>query len=152
MPKGSMKKYFTDRGGDQSPHGGELSWPGTADGFPFRGQSANLRQEEYQDIPLALDYHSQVFKLFEPTEKVAFDAVMDRIVNGWYMQHNRVDRWSDEHFGMVVWLEWVQIYGEAATQKHPGMNNAPTNQSIEQAPATGSFGITPQNQTGHAAS
>ena len=147
MPKGSMKKYFADQGGNA--HGGAISWPGTADGFPFRGPAPDFRQEEYQEIPLALDYHSRVFKLFDPAEKQQFDDVMDRIVNGWYMQHKRVDRWSDEHCGMIVWLEWVQIYGESPTGKHPGTTNGPqTNSIIEQAPATGAFGITPPSQTG----
>jgi hypothetical protein len=154
MPKGSMKKFFADRGGVDSNHDGNLVWPGTADGFPFRGQAPDFRQDEYQDIPLALDYHSQAFKLYEPEEKAKFDDIMDRIVNGWYMQHKRVDRWSDEHCGMIVWLEWVQIYGEAATSKHPGTTNNATTPShrIEHSAATGTFGTLSANQGGNSSS
>jgi hypothetical protein len=119
MPRGSMQKFFADKGGNA--HGGNLNWPGTQDGFPVRGPAHNLKQDEFQDIPLALDFKSGVFRLWEPAEKQAFEEVMDRIVNGWYMQHKRVDRWCDEHTGMLVWLEWVQIYGETTAAKHPGM-------------------------------
>lgn len=116
-----MLKFFADRGG--ADHGGDLSWPGTADGFPVRGPVPNLKQEEYQDIPLALDFKSERFCLWVPEEKARFEIIMDRVINGWYMQHKRVDRWSDDHCGMVVWLEWAQIYGETAAAKHPGIQN-----------------------------
>lgn len=124
MPRGSMAKYFREQGG--SVHGGQLHWPGTADGYPFRGPVPDLRQQEYLDVPLALDYHSSIFHLWLPDEKEQFDAIMDRIVNGWYMQHKREDRWSEQHDGMIVWLEWVQIYGESPNAKHPGVRHGQT--------------------------
>jgi hypothetical protein len=78
-----------------------------------------MRQEEMQQIALALDYKSQMFCLWKPDEKIAFDNVMDRIVNGWFMQHKREDTWDPEHNHYLVWLEWVQIYGETPIGKHP---------------------------------
>jgi len=143
MPQGSMLKYFKDRGGSNSEHGGHLHWPGTEDGFPFRGAvSPDLRDEEYANIALALDYHSDSFRLWEPEQKMKFDDVMDRIVNGWYQQHKRIDRWSDQHCGLVVWLEWVQIYGEAPSGKNPGVGHA-QQQTVESAAGSGPFGIVP---------
>lgn len=112
-----MRKFFADRGGEQ--HGGPLSWPGTTDGYPFRGQIPDLKGDEALDIPLGLDYKSQCFRIWKPEEHAAFNGVMDRIVNGWYRQHQRIDRWSEEHGGLIVWLEWVQIYGEAPNSKSP---------------------------------
>ena len=145
MPRGSMAKYFQERGGNQ--HGGPLSWPGTIDGFPVRGDNVpDIRGEEITDIPLALDYQSKRFCLWEPGEHAAFNDVMDRIVNGWYMQHKRIDRWSDEHGGLIVWLEWVQIYGEVAGTKHPGVNNV----TIQQQPGIGYQGVAQPGQAGHA--
>ena len=136
-----MLKFFSDQGGAQSAHGGQLTWPGTADGFPVRGAVPDLMQDEYDNIPLALDYKSGLFKLFDPAEKQAFDNIMDRIVNGWFMQHRRIDRWSDQHCGMVVWLEWVQIYGETPGAKHPGASHGKT--TLEMQPGTGPQGIAP---------
>ena len=118
MPRGSMQKFFADRGGPESQHAGTLHWPGTADGFPVRGAAGDLRQQEFEDIPLSLDYKSREFQLWKPDEKDEFDAVMDRIVNGWYMQHKREDYRVTE--GRIVWLEWVQIYGEVPDGKTPG--------------------------------
>lgn len=141
MPLGSMRKFFSDRGGPDSPHRENLTWPGTEDGFPYRGSVSDLKQDEFEQIPLGLDYHSQAFRLWEPTEKAAFDDVMDRIVNGWYKQHRRVDRWSDDPCGMIVWLEWVQIYGETPNAKSPpgAINNGQTHQAV---PPGGTYGIT----------
>ena len=139
MPNGSMLKFFQDRGGPQTEHKGYLHWPGTADGFPFRGAVApDLKQDEFQDIPLALDYHSERFLLWEPSEKFRFDKVMDHIVNGLYMQHKRIDRWSDEHCGLMVWLEWVQIYGETPSGQLGASENGNT---VQAAAGSGPFGI-----------
>jgi len=122
MPRGSMRKFFADRGG--SEHGGKLHWPGTTDGYPFRGdQVPDLRENEFNDVPLALDFQSAHFKLWDPEDKRRFDAVMDRIVNGWYMQHQRKDIPVDGQDLPLVWLEWVQIYGEDTNAKHPGHTN-----------------------------
>lgn len=116
MPSGSMLKFFTDAGGPE--HGGRLFWPGTADGFPVRAETPPLlHDEEYQQLATVLDYKSRMFCLWEPADKQAFDQVMDRIVNGWYMQHKRKDEWIPERQHYAVWLEWVQIYGEQPTQK-----------------------------------
>lgn len=121
MPAGSMMKYFQDQGGPGSSHGGRLHWPGTADGFPFRGDHApNLQGDEFANIPLALDYHSDAFCLWVPEQKARHDEIMDKIVNGWFMQHRRVERWIEQHTGLWVWLEWVQIYGETPAGKVPG--------------------------------
>lgn len=134
MPRGSMRKFFADVGGNQ--HGGALTWPGTVDGYPFRGNVPDMRQDEFQEIPLALDYKAQLFKLFDPVDAEAFANVMDRIVNGWYMQHKRIDRWSDDPCGPIVWLEWVQIYGESPAGKHPGLINDTSVIPSKSPPAT----------------
>ena len=112
-----MKKYFTDRGGNH--HGGDIHWPGTPDGFPFRGEVPDFKQAEFDNIPLALDYRAKLFILSDEQDMKEWLTVMDRVVNGWYMQHNRIDRWSDDPVGPVVWLEWVQIYGEHPHGKIP---------------------------------
>ena len=118
MPQGLMSKYFSDRGGED--HGGTLFWPGTMEGFPFRGRAApHLKQEEMEQIELVLDYKSRMFRLWEPAEKAGFDQIMDRIVNGWYMQHVRKDEWDPQYQHYRVWLEWIQIYGETARGKCP---------------------------------
>lgn len=113
-----MLKFFQEQGGPA--HGGNLFWPGTTEGFPFRGNVApDLRQEEMQQIALALDFKSAMFCLWRAEDKAAFDDIMDRIVNGWFMQHKREDTWDPEHNHYRVWLEWVQIYGETPVGKHP---------------------------------
>lgn len=142
MPRGSMLKYFGDRGGDQ--HGGALHWPGTVDGYPFRGERApTLKQNEVEQLAHALDYHSRSFRLWMEEDKRDFDLVMDRIVNGWYMQHKRFDNFVAEQQEYVVRLEWVQIYGECPTTKHPGSTFDVNQQTVQlpQATVQGGAGV-----------
>jgi len=136
MPSGSMLKYFRESGGEA--HGGNLHWPGTVDGFPFRGDKApTLRQSEVEQLPLALDYHSRSFKLWEPEDRKAFDLVMDRVVNGWYMQHKRFDNFIESQQEYIVRLEWVQVYGEYPQSKHPGSGSDADTSTVQLAgPAT----------------
>lgn len=132
MPHGSMLKYFGDRGGEE--HGGPLSWPGVR-GFPFRGDVVpDLKQQEMEQLPLALDYKSRSFKLWDDKDKADFDQVMDRIVNGWYMQHKRYDNYVPEQQEYVVRLEWVQIYGEHPASKTPGNGSNAKNETVTVRP------------------
>lgn len=108
----SIKKYFGDLGGPA--HGNDrLHWPGTADGYPVRGNSLppDLKKDELDSIDLQLDFKSKMFELWDPAQKAEFDDVNDKIVNGWYLQQRRNDNWDDEHKHFRVWLEWAQVYG-----------------------------------------
>lgn len=119
MPSGSLLKYFNDKGGPD--HGGTLHWPGTIDGYPFRGEVVpNLTQRELEEVPLVLDYHARSFKMWVPEEADLFVKIMDRIGNGIYMQHKRFDNYVPEHMDYVVRLEWFQIYGEHPSARNPG--------------------------------
>jgi hypothetical protein len=126
-----MLKFFQDTGGPETEHGGTIHWPGTVDGFPYRGEEIpNLKQHEAADVPLALDYRSALFCLWKKEDKEQFDIIMDRIVNGWYMQHKRDDQWIESKQHYTVWLEWAQIYGEAVSAKVPGGNSNGITQSV----------------------
>ena len=116
----SLLKFFAERGGPGTVHRDTLHWPGTADGFPFRGPAVpQLHDDEYANIPLALDYHSKRFFLWEEADKLEFDVVMDHIANGLYLKYHRESHWDAEHQAPVVWLEWLQVYGETPPGKQP---------------------------------
>jgi hypothetical protein len=122
---GPLLKFFNERGGADSEHHGQLHWPGTASGFPYRGQPGQLppmlRGAEYEDrVQHVTEFKSRQFSLWEPEDKKDFDSVMDRITAGWYYKINRIDRWSETYCGLIVWLEWLQIYGESVDAKVPG--------------------------------
>lgn len=123
----SLLKFFGERGGTASEHRGQLHWPGTPDGFPFRGdQVPQLRDDEAESLPLAMDFHSRSFRLWEPTDRADFNVIMDRILNGWYLQHRRFDNYVPEQQEYVVRLEWAQIYGESPAGKVPGIDSRST--------------------------
>lgn len=111
----SLRKFFGEQGGPQ--HGdGHLNWPGTADGFPVLGNAANLKKEEFENLPLQLNFKSKMYELWDEAQKAEFDDINDKIVNGWYRLLKRVDTWQEEHKHYRAWMEWVQVYGMIPTE------------------------------------
>ena len=114
-----LNKYHGETGGPQH-NNVQLNWPGTLDGFPtisMPGAMADLKQSEVEEILLQYDYKSQMFCLWEPQEKAAFDDINDKIVNGWYRLLKRTDHWNEDKNHLRVWIEWYQIYGVIPTKK-----------------------------------
>lgn len=108
----STRKYFDEVSGSQ--HGQHrLQWPGTPDGFPVLTGSgtANLKQEELDNIDYRLDFKSKMFELWDAAQKAEFDDIQDKILNNWYGLQHRTDHWDEEQKHYRVWLEWCQIYG-----------------------------------------
>jgi len=109
----SFRKYHGEQGGAQ--HGNShLHWPGTMEGFPVAappGFVPNLKKEEVEDLDLRKDFRSQMFELWDPAQKIAFDDISDKLINGWYFLVKRADIWDEEHKHYRIWLEWYQVYG-----------------------------------------
>lgn len=132
MPHGSMLKYFGQRGGPETIHGDHLTWPGTPEGFPVRGQqNVNLRQEEAENLPLRVDFHAKRFRCWIEEEHAEYVEIRDRCSNGWYMQCMRFDNWIPEHMDYVIRLEWLQIYGEIPDAAMPGTGFDARTRSIQ---------------------
>lgn len=116
---GSIFKYFGEQGGPNSTHKGALHWPGTMDGFPFRGdQIPDLKADEIEDVPPVLDFHCGTFKLWIPEELEKYQEIRDRAANGWY-NIQFIHRDTSKHDQISVYLEWIQIYGELPNGKIP---------------------------------
>jgi len=125
-------KYFGERGGTDSAHGGQLHWPGTTSGFPFRGTSVppTLTSDETEEIPLAFDFHCKMFELWNEDELKEYRQIRDRAANGWYQLVHIERLYDEEHGSWRVYLEWNQIYGELPKGKSPnyrGVTDAETN-------------------------
>ena len=119
----STSKFFGESGGE---HGAPLHWPGTAAGFPVRGgQPTDLKQTEFENLDHTFDFKAQSFRLWLPDELQAYLEVMDRIANGWYAQRFCERHWSEEHAAPVIWLEWLQIYGEITNGRRPPVTEPP---------------------------
>lgn len=146
MPiRGSAVQFFQDHGGPDTEHGDYISWPGTATGFPVLGATGHLTQDEYEALGHIVKFHSRRFCLWDPGEKKAFDDVKNHIESGLYAERLRINRWSDEHCGMIVWLEWLQIYGAPPTGGHPGANHG---QVYEATSGGDPYSIIPPGQNG----
>ena len=136
----TILKYFGDRGGDGSSHDGLLHWPGTLDGFPFRGPDIpNLKQDELEALPLSIDFRCRTFELWDEADLAAYTDIRDKAANEWY-QVVHIDRHYDkENKHWRIYLEWYQVYGElpdgksraysgptAGDQLGPGVNIGPS--------------------------
>lgn len=108
----SVLKYV---GEQSSEHGGNLCWPG-AHGFPLRGAAPTLTQAEYEEnLEVQNDFHSEEFDLSVEEQKQRYDAIMDRVVNGWYILHYKEPPTRDPTTGKrIAFLEWSQRYGAVA--------------------------------------
>ena len=118
----SLSKYFNTL--TQNSFGEPLTWPGTMDGYPFVGPvPTNLKQEEYENIPLRLDAQVRVFWL--PDDTAEYRTVKDRIVNGVYHQLKEVGPdWDDKKQAYRALLVWVEVAGCAPTRPHPHTRDA----------------------------
>ena len=117
----TILKYFGEQGGSTTDHGGQLHWPGTHAGIPFRGgQVPNLKSEEETDqVQHVLDFHCHVFALWEEEDLKAYSAIRDRAANGWYHIAFIERQFDEDKQHWRVYLEWHQIYGELADGKQP---------------------------------
>jgi hypothetical protein len=122
-----MLKYFGEQSNDH--HGGQLFWPGTAEGYPVRnnGGTPHIKQDEMDNLELSFDFKRRVFKLWEEQDLEDYRLVMDRVTNKWYGKIHLARHWDEEHNDEVVVLEWVQVYGEVPRNKRAssGASNAP---------------------------
>ena len=102
-------------------NGDELQWPGTGQGFPLRGKPVQLRQTEYDQLRHVVDFQARQFCTWDPLSLAEYVKINDRIANGWYFKKHEDRRWSEKDNGYWIWLEWLEIYGEIPSGKHPDL-------------------------------
>jgi hypothetical protein len=106
---GLLEKF----GGEQGDrHPGPLTWPGSDLGFPVIGRaSPNLRQAEFEDIDHKLVYRAQEFRTWVEAEMADYCAIQERASNGWFRIRHCDRRQDPQARGLIIWLEWEQVYG-----------------------------------------
>ena len=118
----SILKSFAERGGESTEPGGPLHWPGTIEGFPFRGGDIpDFKEDEIDNVPLMVDFHVKIFELWKDEDREAYVQIRDRVANQWYQVVHIDRKYDDEHKNWRVYMEWHQIYGEITNGKAPGV-------------------------------
>lgn len=117
----NLSKYFHVQ---QNSFGEPLAWPGTLDGYPFAGTPPrHLKQEEYEDVPLRLNYCWDEFIL--PRDRERYIEIKDRAANGWYLLRKEDGpHYDPESKTYRATLEWVEVYGVTPPPKHPAARDA----------------------------
>lgn len=119
----SLLKYFGEPGGDSTPHSAPLLWPGTSAGFPVRGGPPRNHREGDPEPYHVGEYHAERFRLWMDDDHQRFTWIMDRVFNGWFKILKRDDFWDANQEAFLVWLEWLQIYGEYPDKTSRGSGN-----------------------------
>lgn len=105
-------------------HGDHLVWPGTAAGFPILGKAPGLLKEsEYEELDHKFTYHARMFRMWDEDDYREYLYVQERAVNGWFKVLDRERTWDVEEKNYQIWLEWIQIYGVAATPPADGVHD-----------------------------
>lgn len=80
------------------------------DGMPFRGETALLREEEFDEYTeVVSDFDSDTFDLSQAEQHARFKQVCDRIVNGWYRLWDYQPVWQELVPGrktMLIFMSW----------------------------------------------
>jgi len=117
---GSLFKYFQERGGPTSAHGGPIQWVPNGEFPPLRGvNQIALTAAEVDAIEQIADFHCKQFDLWDPEQLKAYEEIQDRAANGWYLISFIARNYVPEHNGMRIYVEWSQIYGEIPRGKVP---------------------------------
>lgn len=107
--------------GEASHDGSPLLWPGTPEGFPVRsgrgGAKPLLKDSEYENIPLRLDYDCGWFDLDKEDDLKRFRVVMDHLTSGVWLRVKRTDV-PTATGGLRVFLEWAYVSGETKGLPH----------------------------------
>jgi hypothetical protein len=84
----------------------------TIHGHPIAGNAApNLTQEEFENIPLALNVQVKVFDLSKPEELAQYAEIRDMIANKKCVQLDRTKMLSEDGREIKIHLEWADVQG-----------------------------------------
>lgn len=119
----SLLKYVTDGASATSDRGKVSFGRAHLDGVPYRGPSAMLREEEYEDLTeVVQDGHVAVFDLSKEEDKQMLTKIVDAAANSWYsiwkMQEHAALQ-SDGSVKIFVYCVWTQPYRELAKHRVP---------------------------------
>jgi len=121
----SIFKYYGDPGGHATEHRGALQWVPGEFTVPIRNlpRSIMTREELETGVVEAMDFHRGRFRLWIPEELKAYEDIRDKAANGWYqivdLTRTVVTLSETGEPDQIVFLEWLQVYGEVINGKRP---------------------------------
>ena len=109
-----LDQFRGEQAADGIQHPDKLAWPG-ANGLPFAGPVPPLlKQHELDELPVRTDFNCREFNLGVPADKIAYEAVMNRIVAKWFTFVKALPPYRDPVTGHIrIYMEWVQRYSTA---------------------------------------
>lgn len=118
----SFLKYLADEEVIKGNGRGSLSFSrANIDGMPFRGQTAPLKEEEYDDFTEVVnDFDVGMFDISKPEEYKALKAIFDKAVNQWFKIIDYDKQWVKKPDGsttIIVYVAYTIPHRELAQQR-----------------------------------
>jgi hypothetical protein len=86
--------------------------PKSGSGWPMHnGQTANLTQEEFENIEHGLNVQVRVFDLNNEKDLEAYTEIRDKVANKRYIQLDRTKLISSDGLHIKVHMEWADVEG-----------------------------------------
>lgn len=105
-----QSKYFPN---GRDPHGNAVIFPGTSEGYPFRGsQIPNLKQDEYDNLEITYDSQTRIFDLSKPEELEAYNSVIDKCAKNLAKLRLELHEYDREKGSWRFLVQWLEPYGE----------------------------------------
>ena len=97
--------------------GQPIVWPGTPEGFPFRGEvKAPVKQQEWEETPHEFDVHTEVLTL--PGQMERYDEILDKVANGlWLLRRETPPSYNPTTGTYHVMITWLEPYGTPPTPR-----------------------------------
>lgn len=124
MSRLSLLQFHSEKRDSQNV---PLHWPGTPDGFPFRGNRIpDLKGGEINNLPYRLTFRSRRFCLWEEQDKRDFDMIKNHMASGLYLEYKRHDQYIESKMHWVIWLEWAEVAAELPSENMNAYGRIPS--------------------------
>lgn len=101
-PSTDFLSYHPDR---------QLFWYGGVNKPPFINQPDQPVNEQMLSASIRRsESHCKLFDMSEESDRVLFQIIKNRVLQGWYRVAKEESHWDTENKKMLIWLEWVQDY------------------------------------------
>lgn len=105
----SFLKYQSEETTVKGNGRGSLSFARAAvDGMPFRGQTALLKEEEYDEFTeVVQDFDVGLFDIGIPKERAALKVIFDKAANQWYQILDYDKKWITKEDGTTTVIVYI---------------------------------------------
>lgn len=108
---------------DQELYGREVSWPGSAAGYPYAGPAVALTQEEYEGLDHSFNTFVKIFDTGQPVGLEQWQKLLDQRMNGLVLFIHTDRRYSDQSQSWLIYVEYAVPVANLPANRHKPRDN-----------------------------